>query len=151
MSDTTTPLATTETIVADYDLAEPPHKVWRALTEPDLLAAWLGPNDIRPEVGHRFKVEPGTDGSVQCEVLEVEPNRSITYSWREARDGGPALDSQVTWILTPTFIGGTHLRLVHDGFALSSGQTLAMAGYALSRALAPRIVAILTEALRLAA
>jgi uncharacterized protein YndB with AHSA1/START domain len=45
-----------ETIVVDYDLAEPPKKVWRALTEPGLLAAWLGPNDIRPEVGHRFRL-----------------------------------------------------------------------------------------------
>jgi uncharacterized protein YndB with AHSA1/START domain len=150
MSDTTT---AAETIVTDYDLAEPPHKVWRALTEPDLLAAWLGPNDIRPEVGHRFNVEPGTDGPVECEVLEVEPNRSITYSWREAKDGGPALDSQVTWILTPTFIGGTHLRLVHDGFVLSSGRALAMAGagQTISRALMRRIVGLLAETLRLAA
>ena len=159
MSDTTTPAQETteppkvETIVADYDLAEPPHKVWRALTEPDLLAAWLGPNDIRPEVGHRFNVEQGADGAVECEVLKVEPNRSITYSWREIKDGGPALDSQVTWILTPTFIGGTHLRLVHDGFALSAGRALAMAGagQAISRTLMRRIVGLWAETLRLAA
>ena len=151
MSDTTTPAP--ETIVADYDLAEPPHKVWRALTEPDLLAAWLGPNDIRPKVGHRFKVEPGADGAVQCEVLEVEPNKTITYSWRESRNGGPALDSEVTWILTPTFTGGTHLRLVHDGFVLSAGRLLAMAGAgrSISRALVCRIEGVLADVLRLAA
>ena len=100
----------------------------------------------------RFNVEAGPDGAIECEVLEVEPNRSITYSWREATDGGPALDSRVTWILTPTFIGGTHLRLVHDGFVLSAGQVLRRsAGQGLSRALTPRTVAILAEAPRLAA
>jgi len=153
MSDLATP---TQTIVADFDLAEPPHKVWRALTEPELLAAWLGPNDIRPEVGHRFQVEtaePGTDSAIQCEVLEVDPKRSITYSWREERGDGPALDSQVTWTLTPTFVGGTHLRLVHYGFAPTGGRVFALAdaGHAISGALARRMVGILAEAIRLAA
>jgi uncharacterized protein YndB with AHSA1/START domain len=151
MSDLAT---TTQTIVADFDLAEPPHQVWRALTEPELLAAWLGPNDIHPEVGHRFRVEtaePGLDGAIQCEVLEVDPKRSITYSWREERGAGPALDSQVTWILTPTFVGGTHLRLVHEGFALSAGRVLAMAGGGISRSLAWRMIGVLADAFRLAA
>lgn len=145
---------TTETVVVDYDLDEAPHQVWRALTEPDLLAAWLGPNDIRAEVGRRFRVDaaPGSDSTVECEVLEVEPGRSLTYSWREARDDGPALDSQVTWVLTPTFTGGTHLRLVHDGFGLSDGRILALAcaGRAISLALASRIMGVLADAFRLA-
>lgn len=83
------------TVVVDYDLDEPPYKVWRALTEPALMAAWLGDNDIAPEVGHRFQVEatPGAHGPVECEVLEAEPDRRLSYSWREARDGGTALDS----------------------------------------------------------
>jgi uncharacterized protein YndB with AHSA1/START domain len=146
-----------ETIVVDYELAEPPHQVWRALTEPELLAAWLAPNDIRPEVGHRFHVETttqsGEEGAVQCEVLEVEPNRSIRYSWRDQPADGPALESVVTWTLTPTFVGGTHLRLVHDGFALSAGRMLALAGggQAISLALARRAISVFFETLRLAA
>ena len=157
MSDIEMTPATEETIVVDYELAEPPHQVWRALTEPDLLTAWLGPNDIRPEVGHRFRIdaapEQGRDGDVQCEVLEVEPNRSLTFSWREQRDGGLALDSQVTWTLTPTFVGGTHLRVVHDGFVLSGGRVLALAGYGagISRALAWRLVGLLAANFRVAA
>ena len=134
---------TSEAVVVDYDLEEPPHKVWRALTQPDLLAAWLGPNDIRAEVGHRFEVAAGSgsDGAVHCEVLEVDPGRSLTYSWREERDEGPALDSLVTWTLTPTYLGGTRLRLVHDGFALGSGRVMALAGAAraISRTLAARV------------
>jgi uncharacterized protein YndB with AHSA1/START domain len=150
MSDLDT---TADTIIQDYDLDAPPHQVWRALTEPELLAAWLGPNDIRAEVGQRFRVEtaPGTDAPVECEVLEVEPNRTLTYSWREARESGPALESEVTWIITPRFDGGTHLRLVHDGFALSRGRVLAMAGGGLSRVLARRVLGQLKDAFRLAA
>jgi uncharacterized protein YndB with AHSA1/START domain len=157
MSEPGTSPETTETIVLDYDLEEPPHQVWRALTEPHLLAAWLGPNNIRPEVGHRFSVEtaePGRDSEVHCEVLDVDPKRSITYSWREARDGAAALDSRVTWTLTPTFVGGTHLRLVHDGFAWSGGRILAVAGGAgrrISRALAWRVTDWLADVWRLAA
>jgi len=146
-----------ETIVVDYVLDEPPHKVWRALTEPELVAAWLAPNDIRADLGHRFQVEttaePGSAGAVQCEVLAIEPDRSISYSWREAREEGPALDSRVTWIITPTFDGGTHLRLVHDGFALTSGRALALAGAgrSIGRALSRRMLCVLADAFRIAA
>lgn len=31
-----------------------PERVWRALTDPKALAAWLMPNDFAPVVGHRF-------------------------------------------------------------------------------------------------
>ncbi|HEX4183842.1 MAG TPA: SRPBCC domain-containing protein [Caulobacteraceae bacterium] len=145
--------ADNETIIVDCDLEEPPHKVWRALTEPELLAAWLGPNDIRPEVGHRFSVA-ASGAEVQCEVLEAEPNRSITFTWREQREEGPPVESQVSWTLIPTFIGGTRLRIVHDGFALSAGRTLALAGtgHRLSDATtAWRIRGLFAGALRLAA
>jgi uncharacterized protein YndB with AHSA1/START domain len=143
----------TETIVADYDLDEPPHKVWRALTEPALMAAWLGANDIEPIVGHRFRVAsaPGAHGPVECEVLEAEPGRRLSYSWREARDGGATLDSEVTWILTPRFDGGTHLRLVHEGFVLSVGRVLALASVNLGLALRHRTFGGLARAFRLAA
>ena len=40
----------TQSIVVDYDLPYPPEKVWRALTEPELLAAWLMQNDIKPQL-----------------------------------------------------------------------------------------------------
>ncbi|MEO6774815.1 MAG: SRPBCC domain-containing protein [Kofleriaceae bacterium] len=108
----------TRSIVVDYDLPGSPAKVWRTLTEPELLAAWLMDNDIAPEVGHRFtfrsKPMGDWDGTVQCEVLAVEPQRLLRYSWR----GGSApnlLDSIVTWTLAPTATG-TALHLEHSGF-----------------------------------
>ncbi len=105
-------------IYAEYELPHPPSKVWRALTESGLLAAWLMANDIRPVVGHRFTFKaqpmPGWDGMVQCEVLDVEPQKRLRYSWC----GGSVssrLDSVVTWTLTPT-PQGTKLVLEHSGF-----------------------------------
>ena len=53
-------------IIVDYRLSAAPAKVWRALTEPELLADWLMPNDIKPLVGHDFTFRtdpaPGFDG-----------------------------------------------------------------------------------------
>src|SRR5579883_1008988 len=111
-------------IVVEYDLPQSPEKVWRALTEPDLLARWLMPNDIRPVVGHRFTMRaqpvPGWDGVVHCEVLTVEPHSLLRYSWRggsSSREGyGAALDTVVTFTLTRTRSGGTRLALEHSGF-----------------------------------
>ena len=113
-----------KTVIVECDLAEPPEKVWKALTVPELLARWLSPNDIRPEVGRRFRLEP----QIECEVLEAEPNRRLRLSWRETQedgrgerrdrraDGEGHVDSIVTFELTETVTGGTHLRLVHEGF-----------------------------------
>jgi uncharacterized protein YndB with AHSA1/START domain len=108
--------ATKQTITAEHQLPHPPAKVWRALTEPALLAAWLMDNDIRAEVGHRFtfKTKPmgDWDGTVQCEVLAVDPPHLLRYSWR-----GGELDTVITFTLTPT-PSGTLLRLEHEGFEL---------------------------------
>ena len=72
-----------ESIVVDYTLNEPPTEVWRALTEPKLLAQWLMENDIQPIVGHKFnfRAKPmgDWDGIVYCEILEAdEPTSSST-------------------------------------------------------------------------
>jgi uncharacterized protein YndB with AHSA1/START domain len=72
----------TEAIHTDAFLPYPPQKVWRALTDPGLLASWLMPNDFEPRVGHRFtfRTDPvpahGFDGIVRCEVLELVLGRA---------------------------------------------------------------------------
>jgi uncharacterized protein YndB with AHSA1/START domain len=107
-----------KSIHVEYDLPHPPAKVWRALTESALLAGWLMPNDIRPVVGHRFTFKaqpmPGWDGTVHCEVLEVDPQRLLRYSWCGGAEES-RLDSMVTWTLTPA-PHGTRLVLEHAGF-----------------------------------
>jgi uncharacterized protein YndB with AHSA1/START domain len=113
----------------EYDLAEPPEKVWRALTVPELLAAWMMPNDIRAQTGSNFTFA-GPDAAIECEILDAEPERLLRYSWRE-RPGDAArqdpLDSVVTFTLARTVSGGTHLRIVHDGFVQAATPAVAMA------------------------
>ena len=112
----------TEEIVVDYSLAAPVAKVWRALTEPALLAAWLMQNDIAPVVGHKFQFrsKPMGDwnGVVDCEVLEVVPESKLVYSWGggSAKDEGNKMETTVTWPLEPAANGGTQLKLAHYGF-----------------------------------
>ena len=121
-----------ESIIVECDLAEPPAKVWRALTEPALLASWLLPNDIRPEVGADFTFRADAEagsGTVACKVLAAEPPHLLRYSWRgdDANPHAPdrVLDSVVTFVLTETASGGTHLRLVHDGFPAAALPSVA--------------------------
>jgi len=108
-----------QSISLEYDLPHPPARVWRALTDPELLAAWLMVNDMRPLLGHSFtfKAEPTPwwDGIVHCEVLEIDPPKRLRYSWRSGPESSP-LDTVVTWTLTPTPSGGTRLALEHSGF-----------------------------------
>ncbi len=123
-------------LVVEYDFPEPPQKVWRALTEPALLAAWLMPSDMRAEVGKRFRfvkgegVTQGEDSTIECEVLAAEPNKLLRYRWRDRqkrnRNGEQrSLDSVVTFELSHTPAGGTHLRLVHSDFAMTSFRPIA--------------------------
>jgi uncharacterized protein YndB with AHSA1/START domain len=130
-----TPADAMDSVIVECDLADPPQKVWRALTVPNLLAAWLMPNDICPQVGARFTLQekPGSDHDIECKVLEIKPHRLLRYSWRrddgERNPGGRALDSVVTFELAETTTGGTHLRLTHNGFPTSlHGPVALLAG-----------------------
>ena len=109
-----------DSIVFECDLAEPPEKVWRALMQPELLAQWLMPSD-----GQGAERSAPTERSVpiECEVLAAEPNRFLRYKWRETergRAGEPreTVDSIVTFELSVMPTGGTHLRLVHSDFVI---------------------------------
>jgi uncharacterized protein YndB with AHSA1/START domain len=92
-----------DTIITECDLDDHPSKVWRALTEPSLVSSWLVPEDV------------------DCAVIEAEPERLLRCSWRsrgDERDAvGAPLHTIVTFELTPAVAGGTHLRIVHTGFA----------------------------------
>jgi uncharacterized protein YndB with AHSA1/START domain len=102
----------TETIHVDQFLPRPPAKVWRMLTEPDRLARWWAPGDIRPEVGHRFTLEMGRWGSSPCTVTAVEDERLLSYTFGEG-----TVDWTITWRLVEEGVG-TRLFLEHGGFDL---------------------------------
>ena len=104
------------TVVIERDIAHPPEKIWRALTEPHLIAEWLMKNDFRPDIGHRFNLTGEWGGVLDCEVLDIEPHRTLSYSWNFTHDDAAFdLRSVVTFTLTPT-AAGTHLRVEQSGF-----------------------------------
>ena len=99
----------TRTVVVERDIPHPAEKIWRALTQPHLMQEWLMKTDFAPAIGHKFTMG-GDWGSVDCEVLEIEPHRTLSYSWAAF-----GLESVVTFTLTPTD-AGTHLKMEQAGF-----------------------------------
>jgi uncharacterized protein YndB with AHSA1/START domain len=113
-------------IEVDQFLRQPPERVWQALTDPELLARWLMPNDFEPVVGHEFtfRTDPvpdrGFDGVIRCQVLELDPPRLVRFSWRSR-----PLDTTVSFRLAAEG-SGTRLFIVHDGFAADPEQQSVM-------------------------
>ena len=106
----------TRAAIVEREFAHPPEKLWRALTQPHLIAEWLMKNDFKPAVGHRFNLSGEWGGTLDCEVLEVEPLKTLSYTWDFAHDDPAyALKSVVTFTLTPRG-AGTHLRMEQAGF-----------------------------------
>jgi uncharacterized protein YndB with AHSA1/START domain len=96
-------------VVVERDRPHPAEKIWRALTQDHLIEEWLMKNDFKPVVGHRFNLRADW-GAVDCEVMAVELNKTLSYTW-----AAYGLESVVTWTLTPTSTG-THLRMEQSGF-----------------------------------
>ncbi|MFC9833020.1 SRPBCC domain-containing protein [Rhodococcus sp. NPDC127530] len=105
---------TTTKISVDQFIAAPPAKVWRALTEPELLAHWWAAGDIAATVGHRFHLDMPGWGAVPCEVIEVEPERRFVYTFTE--------NWTLVWRLAPEG-AGTRLFLDHSGFDLDDKRS----------------------------
>ena len=115
-------LTETRCVVVEREIAHPPEKLWRALTQPHLIEEWLMKNDFEPSVGHRFNLRGDWGGVLDCEVLTVEPNRTLSYTWNFAHeDAAFDLKSVVTFTLTPTNTG-THLRMEQTGFRTAQKQ-----------------------------
>jgi uncharacterized protein YndB with AHSA1/START domain len=100
-----------DTVVVECDLPEPPEKVWRALTTPEIVAEWLTPEDGAP---------------TERQVIEAQPDRLLRYRWRDAGESGDGqLDSIVTFELERTPAGGTHLRIIHVAFEQTPALAMA--------------------------
>ena len=118
----------TESLSFEFDLHHSPEKVWRALTDPVLLAEWLLPVvdlKLQPGAAFTFKAQPqpGWDGIVNCRFLEIEAHRTLSYTWVVGD-----IDTVVTFTLTPT-ASGTRLSLVQSGFRPDQKQNLGGARY----------------------
>ncbi|MET3897812.1 uncharacterized protein YndB with AHSA1/START domain [Devosia sp. UYZn731] len=110
----------TRSVIIEREIAHPPEKIWRALTQPHLIEEWLMKTDFKPVAGHQFNLRrepmPGVNVVVDCEVLAVEPHKTLSYTW-----AAYGLDSVVTWTLTPTATG-TLLRMEQSGFRPDQSQ-----------------------------
>ena len=109
------PATETRSVIIERDIPFPPEKIWRALTQPHLIEEWLMKNDFKPVVDHRFNFSAAW-GAVDCQVLVVEPNKTLSYTW-----AAYGLESVVTWTLVPAGTG-THLRMEQSGFRADQQQ-----------------------------
>ena len=121
----------TDTIVFEIDLQHAPEKVWRAITQPALLAEWLLPTigfELAPGKEFTLKTQPypGWDGTVACRILTIEEQRKLSYTWVVA--GDLTLDTVVTFSLTPTPTG-TRLSIEQSGFKPEQKQNFGGARY----------------------
>jgi len=126
-TDKTAP-SQTHTLAFELELPHPPEKVWRALTDPDLLAEWLLPvTGFAIEPGTKFTLrappQPGWDGTVNCRMVEAEALRKLSYTWVV-----DDLDTVVKFTLAPTATG-TSLSIVHSGFAPDQKRNFGGARY----------------------
>jgi uncharacterized protein YndB with AHSA1/START domain len=119
--------AATRAVVVEREVAFPPERIWRALTQPHLIEEWLMKNDFKPVVDHRFNLrknpQPDVSIVVDCQVLAVEPHKTLSYTWTAY-----GLESVVTWTLTPTRTG-TLLRMEQSGFRPDQTQAYDGARY----------------------
>jgi uncharacterized protein YndB with AHSA1/START domain len=105
---------TTRSVVVEREMPHPPEKIWRALTQGELIKEWLMDNDFQPAVGHKFsfrsKPVPNWNGLIDSRVLIVEPDTRLSYTWNTL-----GVESVVAWTLTPTK-NGTLVRMEQSGF-----------------------------------
>jgi uncharacterized protein YndB with AHSA1/START domain len=99
-----------------------PAVVWEYLTQAELIALWLMPNDFQLTHGHEFTLhtkpmpELEMDGIFYCKILTIDPVKKLTYSWKAGPGNGIyTLDTVCEWTLEPHG-KGTRLLLKHSGF-----------------------------------
>jgi uncharacterized protein YndB with AHSA1/START domain len=123
---------------ATVEIAAPPERVFRALTDPRELAAWWGSDDTYRSHDWQIDARPGgawsartTDANgrvstVRGEFIVVEPPRLLEYTWLASWDG--FAPTTIRCELVAVDVGGTpgtRLTLVHGGFG---GRTHAAKG-----------------------
>ena len=123
MANTKTQERPSLSIVRKYDAA--PGKVWRAITEPEMLKKWMAPSDAFKvpvaeadlRVGGRYHIimnaPDGQVHDVSGVYREIVPNKKLVYTW--AWKSTPERQSVVTIELRAAG-GGTELTLRHEQF-----------------------------------
>jgi uncharacterized protein YndB with AHSA1/START domain len=85
----------------------PAKEVFTGLIDPQQLERYMADKaTVEPRPGGKYDF--GWEGNGPIKILELEPDRKLTYSWHH--------DTVVSWILEDSE-GGTRITLVHSGFA----------------------------------
>jgi uncharacterized protein YndB with AHSA1/START domain len=122
----------TQEIVVDEVFLHTPETIWKTITTGDLIGRWIHmpTTGFQPVTGTRFTFQTTAaaawDGVIHCEVLEVQPNERLVYTWKGGHEGnvgyGAPLDTVVTFTLSRVQ-AGTRLRVVHAGFMLPKNDS----------------------------
>lgn len=84
-------------VVRTTVLPAPADVVWRALTDPDELAAWLGDcEQLQLERGGRGRLTLPDGGRRELVVDAVEPGRRLAFRWRDEDGEEPASSVELT-------------------------------------------------------
>ena len=121
-----------DSIVTEIHIAAPPHRVFKALTDPKELMRWFdSPEcpvkfwemDPHPGGQYRYATEKGTIvvnnvSEFEChgEILEIDPPRLLVYSWIANWHDDKSRRTIVRWELTPEATG-TRVKVTHGGLA----------------------------------
>jgi uncharacterized protein YndB with AHSA1/START domain len=96
-----------EQVAVTAAINRPAKQVFTGLIDPQQLERYLADKaTVEPRPGGKYDFGWGGNGPIK--ILELEPDRKLTYSWH--------LDTVVNWILDDSE-GGTRITLVHSGFA----------------------------------
>ena len=122
-----------------WDLAAPRERIFRALSEPGVLAKWWGPSgfttpeidlDLRVGGGYRFRMQPpeGEAFHLAGEFLELDPPRRLVYTFRWEEPDPDDRETVVT--LTLDAVGdATRLSLSQGEFATDARLALHRSGW----------------------
>jgi uncharacterized protein YndB with AHSA1/START domain len=122
---TTTGAPETLILRLERTLRAPPDAVYRALTDPTLVARWLGPEGSTATV-ERFDARVGGDFAVRIDFpggpsvrmtgayQAVDPPTLLAHTW--GMEGSKDPVPQVVTFRLEKAAGGTRLRLTHEGF-----------------------------------
>ncbi len=115
-------IATLPSVTLVRRIKAPPAKVWAAITRPEQMLQWWGP-DAGPTLKAEADVRPGGRFSIVFRLLngdehsptgiyrEVVPEKTLVFTWEWP--GMPERESLVTFQLEP-FDGGVELTLIHE-------------------------------------
>jgi len=97
----------------------PLESVWKALTEPDRLADWMGESVVEPFVGGRYETMLDGIKPMRGRVRVWEPPTLLEYDWHS--DHAP--QSIARWELSPVETG-TRVIFRHQGIPYANANLM---------------------------